>query len=152
MPGVTELPIEIQIRTQQMQRACEFGPASHLDYKRGMYALRTGPARVNLFRNLESLRHQAKSPKEFEKVLRKYFRTDHLSIFDSQNNLYHMKKPATALYFVQHAYPERFKRLKSIKINGRQRPLSTPLSDGDTVEASFGRKINPSSSGKKSRL
>lgn len=140
MPGVTEIPIEVQIRSEAMHRHCEFGPASHFDYKKGMYALRSGPARVNLFRNLQSLRHQAESPKEFESVLRKYFREDQMAIFDSQSNLYHMKKPSTALEFVEHVYPNRAKRLKLVRVNGRQRSVDVLLNDGDTVEAKFGRK------------
>jgi (p)ppGpp synthase/HD superfamily hydrolase len=139
LPGVTEQPIEIQIRTAEMHRACEYGTASHNTYKQSMYALRSNAARVNLFRNLESLRAEARSPKQFEQALRRYFRDDHVAIFDQKNNLYHLKKPSTALDFVFYAHPSRARRLKGVRVNGRTAPINVSLEDGDIVEAQFGR-------------
>lgn len=140
LPGVTEQPIEIQIRTQDMHKRCEYGAWAHGEYKALVYSLHSKPTRVNLFRNLESLRYESRKPKQFEEALRQYFREDHIAIFDSQNNLYHIKKPANAIDFVCHAYPERCRFLKHVTINGRKRSLDAPLQDGDIVEATFGRK------------
>jgi len=139
LPGVTEQPIEVQIRTRDMHRECEYGIAAHGEYKSAAYALRAASARVNLFRNLESLREEARSPEQFEKVLRTYFRDDHVAIFDHRNNLYHLHRPATALDFVCHAFPRRLGRLKAVRINGREQHPGTALRDGDIVEAMFGK-------------
>lgn len=140
LPGVTEQPIEIQIRSKTMHRECEYGTADHSEYKHALYALKTNTARVNLFRNLEHLRDAARSPKQFEQALRTYFREDQIAIFDHQNNLYHLSTPATALDFVFSAFPRRTPLLKSVKINGRAQPIDTPLRDGDTVEPKFSQK------------
>jgi len=140
LPGVTEQPMEIQIRTQEMHALCEFGPASHADYKHSVYCLDSGRSRVNLLSNLEALRFEARSPHQFEEVLRRYFRDDHLAVFDGENNLYHLKDPATSLDLVYLAFPHRFPHLARLRINGRQRPFGTPLRDGDTIEPSFTRK------------
>lgn len=140
LPGVTEQPIEIQIRSREMHARCEFGAASHGEYKNFLYALQTKPARVELFRNLENLRAEASSPKQFEDALRKYFSEDHVAIFDTKNNLYHLRKPATALDFVALSAPHRFSHLKEIFINGRRRPLDTVLHDGDIVDAAYSAK------------
>ena len=137
-PGITEMPIEIQIRTEAMHRDCLFGNIAHDEYKGALYALTAKPARVNLVRNLESLREDAHSPKQFEEVLRKYFSDRHIVLFDDRNNIYHLKAPATALDFAYHAFPQRWKKMKKVIINGRVQPLSTRLRDGDTVEARFG--------------
>lgn len=139
LPGVSEQPIEIQIRTSAMHEACEFGPASHGQYKRSAYALSSKPSRVNLFRNLDSLHAEARDPSQFEEALRNYFREDHIAIFDEGNNLYHLKQPATALDFACIAHPKKCYRTKGVRINGRKRPLSTQLHDGDAVEVQFGR-------------
>lgn len=140
LPGVTEQPIEIQIRTKEMHDECEFGAMQHGEYKNAVYALGARPARVNLFRSLALLREEARSPAQFTEALRTYFRDDHIALFDSQNNLYHMKDPVTALDFVCHVHGKRVVRLKSVAINGRTREMDTKLSDGDTVEARFGVK------------
>lgn len=141
LPGVTEQPIEIQIRTEEMHRICENGPSSHAEYKSLMYALSARPARVHLFRNLQSLREEMRSPKQFEKALRMYFREDHVAVFDNENNLYHFKKPVTALDFVCRVHPKRCLKLKAVRINGRSMPMDTHLHDGDIVEAQFAREI-----------
>lgn len=141
LPGVTEQPIEVQIRTSEMHHMCEYGPASHGEYKRSKYALCSRNARVNLFRNLQSIRVEARNPKQFEEALRNYFREDHIAIFDAENNLFHMKKPATAMDFVWHAHLKRAYKTKEIRINGRKRAIDTPLHDGDTVEVKFGREV-----------
>ncbi len=145
LSGVTEYPIEIQIRTAQMHAECEFGLARHSDYKRFTYAIGTAIARVDLFRNLQSLKDHTRSPEQFETALRTYFNEDHIALFDHRNNLYHLEKPVTVLDFVCHTAGKRMKYLKSARVNGRIRPIDTMLSDGDTVEAQFTTKPQLSS-------
>ena len=140
LPGVNEQPIEIQIRTREMHEECEYGIAKHGEYKNFLYALNSRSARVALFRNLQNLREETRSPKQFEEALRTYFREDHIAIFDARNNLYHLKDPATALDFVCSVFEKRIRFLKSVRINGRERSLDTPLHDGDTVEGLFGKE------------
>lgn len=140
LPGVTEMPIEVQIRTKEMQDECEYGIAKHAEYKTYIYRLHSPNARVNLFRNLQSLRTEARSPEQFENALRMYFHEDRLALFDTKNNLYHLRKPVTALDFVCHVHGKRSMRLASVKINGRERSMDTTLNDGDTVEAKFGKE------------
>lgn len=140
LPGVTEQPMEIQIRTSQMHEICEYGVAAHGDYKNIIYAINANSARVDLFRNLEQIRKEAGTPEQFESALRNYFREDHIAVFDSDNNLYHIKSPVSVLDFICYAFPKRFSKLKSVRINGRKRPINTELHDGDTVEPLFGRE------------
>lgn len=138
--GVTEQPMEIQIRTEEMHEECEFGFARHADYKHYLYALRRAPARVNLFKNLLTLRAETRSPKQFAKALRTYFDEGHIAVFDEKNNLYHMKKPVTADQFIRHTRSNKKQaKLASVRINGRKSAKTAILHDGDTVEAQFRR-------------
>ena len=141
LAGVTEQPIEIQIRTHVMDDICENGPAAHGDYKHHRYAVTTSLGKVSLFKNLAHLRQQAPSPRQFEKTLRHYFNGDQIVVFDRDDNLYHLKKPATVLDFVVHAFPAKCRRTKEVRINGRKTTLDAPLKDGDVVSARFGRKL-----------
>lgn len=140
LPGISELPIEIQIRTHEMHRDCEFGIASHGEYKNWAYALTSAASRANLFRNLESLHSVAKSHRTFTEALRHSFSQDRLLVFDPQNNLYHLPRPSTAYDFACHAMPDECKLINGVRINGRERALDTPLHDGDTVEMLFKRQ------------
>ncbi|TSC57381.1 MAG: GTP pyrophosphokinase [Candidatus Peregrinibacteria bacterium Greene0416_19] len=141
LPGISEQPIEIQIRTGEMHRECEFGVAKHGEYKNYLYALDARPSRVNLFRNLQSLREEVRSPRQFEEALRTYFREDHIAVFDDRNELYHLKRPVSALDFICHVYGRRSGRLRGLRINGRPQPAGTLLRDGDTVEPRFARDV-----------
>ena len=95
---------------------------------------------MNLFRNLQSLRDEARSPKQFEEALRMYFREDHIAVFDAENNLYHLKEPASAMDFVCLVYPKKCHRIKQVRINGRKQPVGVRLHDGDAVEVQFSRE------------
>ena len=140
LPGVTEHPIEIQIRTHEMHKACEYGIASHANYKNWAYALTNRSARVQLIRNLENLRSMSNTPEQFEKALRSYFREDDIIIFDPENTLYHLHPPVTALDFAVLSLNMNPFDVTSARINGRKQPISTLLRDGDTVEIVRGGK------------
>lgn len=141
LPGITEQPMEIQIRTADMHQECEYGVASHHGYKDLHYSFSMPAARVDLLRNLEMLKVEAGTPEQFESALRSYFHGNHIVIFDAGNNLYHVKKPATALDFACFVHGKRSSKVKSIRINGREKPLHTELRDGDTVEVHFARTV-----------
>lgn len=139
LSGISVLPIEIQIRTPKMHEECENGIASHTEYKDFRYALNSQPSRANLFRNLESLKMLPHSPEAFEQALRKSFSEENIVLFDPDNNLYHVRPPATALDFAYlrlHLDPL---TITGVRINGRFHPLGTELHDGDTVEIVTGK-------------
>ncbi len=140
LPGVTEQPVEIQIRTEAMHVECEYGLANHQGYKEYVYALTAQPARVSLFQNLTHLRASARSPQKFEEALRTYFREDRLIVFDAEGSMYHIPKPSTAMDFIKIIAPNRHPFVKTIRINGRRSAPDMPLHDGDTIEAKFGSR------------
>lgn len=134
LQGISELPIEIQIRTQEMHHECEYGIASHGAYKNWNYALGSSESRANLYRNLESLHAVLQSKDSFTEALRNSFRPDKLLIFDPENCMHYIAQPASALDFACHLRPDTCLHVAGVRINGRERPLSTSLRDGDTVE------------------
>lgn len=139
LPGVSVLPLEIQIRTEAMHKECEYGIASHTDYKDLTYALTSKSARVNLFRNLESLRMLSHSPEQFENALRTSFKEDDIVLFDPENNVYHLHPPATALDFACVSLHMNPRTISGTRVNGRKQSLGVKLRDGDTVEIITGK-------------
>ncbi len=146
LPGITEQPIEIQIRTEKMHESCEFGPAAKGEYKNYTYSLTSGNTRVNLLRNFQVIRNKGYTPSQFAETLRTYFYEEHIAVFDMENNLYHMKKPATVLDYVGEIYLKKVTKLKDVRINGRASSIDTVLRDGDIIDVKFGRSrsIKPS--------
>lgn len=141
MAGVSEYPVEIQIRSVEMHQACEFGSARHADYKHCLYGFHSRFARVDLFSNLLVLREAARSPDQFKNLMRTYFNEKQIALFDPKNNLWHLPSPVTCLDFACHTAGKRVKFLKSVRVNGRHAPQDAELRDGDTVECSFGRGV-----------
>ncbi len=139
LAGVTELPIEIQIRTHDMHRECEGGVAAHGTYKNVHYALSTKTARVNLFRNREHLRSFSETPADFERALRTSFSDEDMLIFDDKDQCYHIHPPATALDFACTTLKLDPRIVEAVRINGRALSLSTVLRDGDTVRVITGK-------------
>jgi (p)ppGpp synthase/HD superfamily hydrolase len=134
LPGVTDQPLEIQIRTEEMDRECDLGIASHGEYKLLNYAFKSTGTAVELWRNLQTLRAEAQSPAQFEKALRSYFSESHMAIFDAKGNIHHIARPATARDFIRSIESKPQKRIGQVRINGRKRSASTELRDGDCVE------------------
>lgn len=140
IPGVTDRPIELQIRTAAMHWECEFGMAAHVNYKSINYKLTSRGSRVNLFRNLSVLRQGVDTPDQFRQVLQKHFFEDKMLVFDEHSNVYYLQKPSTALDFACAAYGKKIGRLKKIRVNGREQELGAHIRDGDTVEVQFGKQ------------
>jgi GTP pyrophosphokinase len=140
LPNISQQPMEIQIRTKEMHEECAFGLASHAQYKQWLYTLNSSQSRANLLRNLQNLRAEVRTPEQFEQSLRTYFREDQIVLFDENETIYHVASPASALDFVCHTHPSRVCRLKSIRVNGRERPFSHRLHDGDVVTSAFSKK------------
>lgn len=139
LPGVTERPIEIQVRTLRMHDECEHGIAAHHNYKNMMYNIKyDARARVDLFRNLEIIRRETHTSKDFARALRNYFRGDQIVLFDSQNRFYHIRKPATALDFACLIHQEKIGRISRCLVNGREQKMDYLLQDGDTLEFELG--------------
>lgn len=139
LPGVTEFPLEVQIRTAEMDRECEYGIAAHGGYKSQQYTLDSATTRANLFRNLAALRMENETPAEFSDALRHYFDDKQLLLFDDRGTAWYLHKPATVADFACHAAGPRAARLRQSMINGRPKSPDTPLQDGDTVMLRFGR-------------
>jgi GTP pyrophosphokinase len=137
--NISEQPIEIQIRTQKMHTICEYGPAAHGKYKIGVYSLETPKSRINLLKNLKNLQITAMSPMQLEKALEKNFNNKEMTIFDSESNPHHLRKPANALDFLTKKYEKKIAKLKEIRVNGRIAPPETPLKNGDIIEGKFSR-------------
>lgn len=138
LPGVSEFPIEVQMRTEDMHRECEFGVPAHGNYKSHRYTLDAAATRTNLFRNLAALRLDARTPDAFATALRKYFSADQLLVFDERGTSWYLQKPASIADFACHAAGDRAQYVNEVMLNGRRRPLDTLLQDGDTVMLRYG--------------
>ncbi len=129
--------IELQIRTEEMERVAEYGVAAHAVYKDG----RTGEARDLsessawqwLRKTVDTLAEGA-SPEEFLEHTKLEMFQDQVFCFSPKGLLIALPRGATAIDFAYAVHTDVGNSAVGCKINGRNAPLLTALQNGDEVE------------------
>jgi len=128
--------IEIQIRTEEMNRLAEEGVAAHWQYKeRGKG--RFSPRDIDRFtwlRQIMDWQRELKDSREFMATLRIDLFQDEVYVFTPKGQVKEMPEGATPVDFAYMIHTAVGDHCAGAKINGRLSPLSTPLKNGDAVE------------------
>ena len=136
--GPHSIPIEVQIRTRDMDRFAESGIAAHWLYKsRGddsEHPLKHhGPAREWLKRLLDMQQSTGSSVEFLEHVKSDLF-PDEIYVFSPRGDIYKLPANSTVIDFAYAVHSELGHTCVGAKIDRRLAPLSTPLQSGQTVE------------------
>ncbi len=143
--GPKGLPLEVQIRTRDMDRVAESGVASHWIYKADEKSDATPQRRAREWlSNLAELQQSGTSEEFLESVKVDLF-PDKIYVFTPKGDIMPLPKGATTVDFAYAVHTDIGNRTVSAKINRRLVPLRTPLQNGQTVEivTSRGAKPNP---------
>ena len=139
--GPEGLPLEIQIRTREMQDMAEFGVAAHWIYKdnRKASAASGGPssdgdAKLNWLRSMLEWQHETSDPKEFMDALKVDLIEDEVYVFTPKGEVKNLSAGATPLDFAYEVHTDVGHRCVGAKVNGKMVPLHYELSSGDIVE------------------
>ncbi|PIV15700.1 MAG: guanosine-3',5'-bis(diphosphate) 3'-pyrophosphohydrolase, partial [Gallionellales bacterium CG03_land_8_20_14_0_80_55_15] len=133
--GPFGIPIEIQIRTQEMHKIADAGVASHWLYK-------SDPSSVNelhkkthqwLQELLESL-NESDSSAEFMEQLKVDLFPDAVYVFTPKGRILSLPRNATAVDFAYSVHTDIGNRCIAVKINHELVPLRSELRNGDRVE------------------
>jgi GTP diphosphokinase / guanosine-3',5'-bis(diphosphate) 3'-diphosphatase len=133
--------VELQIRTEEMQRIAEYGVAAHALYKDGI----TGalPAGLNgaakdspyiWLRRLVDTLLEGDNPEEFLEHTKLELFQDQVFCFTPKGRLIAMPRGATPIDFAYAVHTDIGNSCMGAVINGRQMPLTTQLRNGDEVE------------------
>ena len=143
--GPKGLPLEVQIRTRDMDRVAESGVASHWIYKAGEKSDATPQRRAREWlSNLAELQQSGTSEEFLESVKVDLF-PDKIYVFTPKGDIMPLPKGATTVDFAYAVHTDVGNRTVAAKINRGLVPLRTPLQNGQTVEivTSRGAKPNP---------
>ncbi len=143
--GPKGLPLEVQIRTRNMDRVAESGVASHWIYKAGDKSDATPQRRAREWlANLAELQQSGTSEEFLESVKVDLF-PDKIYVFTPKGDIMPLPKGATTVDFAYAVHTDIGDRTVAAKINRVLVPLRTPLQNGQTVEiiTSRGAKPNP---------
>ncbi|MDQ7833334.1 MAG: bifunctional (p)ppGpp synthetase/guanosine-3',5'-bis(diphosphate) 3'-pyrophosphohydrolase [Desulfovibrionaceae bacterium] len=138
--------IEIQIRTEEMNRLAEEGVAAHWQYKeRGKG--RFSPRDIDRFtwlRQIMDWQRELKDSREFMATLRIDLFQDEVYVFTPKGQVKEMPEGATPVDFAYMIHTAVGDHCAGAKINGRLSPLSTALKNGDAVEIITDQNRTPS--------
>ena len=127
-------PVEVQIRTQQMHRAAEFGVAAHWRYKNGAVGDKSGPDDLAWVRQLLEWQRETEDPDEFMDSLRFDLNSSEVFVFTPQGDIIALPAGATPVDFAYSVHTEVGHRCVGARVNGRLVPLESELGNGDVVE------------------
>ncbi len=143
--GPKGLPMEVQIRTREMDRVAEAGVASHWIYKAGEKTDASPQRRAREWlANLAEIQQSGTSEEFLESVKVDLF-PDKIYVFTPKGDIMPLPKGATTVDFAYAVHTDIGDRCVAAKIDRRLVPLRTPLQNGQTVEiiTARGAKPNP---------
>ena len=129
-------PMEIQIRTEEMNRIANEGIAAHWLYKEGARpsaADKQETQRFSWVRELLDWNKEWRDPKTFFDVAKIDFYSDEVYVFTPMGEVKVFPRGATPVDFAYEVHTEVGHRCVGARVNGKLVPLRYELQNGDTI-------------------
>ena len=136
--------IEIQIRTKKMHDFAERGIASHWVYKDNEKTTSDSVQNFNWLKDLVELIESGENPEHYLEYTKLQLYQDQVFCFTPKGAVIRLPSKATAIDFAYAVHSDIGDACIGVKINGKELPLQTSLSNGDQVEIITSTKKSPS--------
>jgi RelA/SpoT family (p)ppGpp synthetase len=141
--GPNGMPIEVQIRTDDMHRIAESGIAAHWQYKTGEDQGKSYRDRASEWlQHLMEMPHGGSSEEFMESVKLDLF-PDKVYVFTPRGEIRRLPRNATAVDFAYSVHTDIGNHCVAAKVDRRLVPLRTPLRNGQTVEIITAKGATP---------
>jgi len=145
--GMNGVPIEIQIRTQEMEDMANHGIAAHWLYKNEDIS-DNSPTHARARRwvkGLLEMQERAGNPVEFIENVKIDLFPDEIYVFTPKGKILEVPKGATAVDFAYAVHTDIGNACVGCLVNRQIAPLSQPLNSGDTIKiiTAPGARPNP---------
>ncbi len=133
--GPYGVPVEVQIRTEEMDRMAENGIAAHWLYKAADG--KTGEAEIRArewLKGMLEIQSNSGNSKEFIEHVKVDLYPDEVYVFTPNGDIFSLSSGATAVDFAYAVHTDVGNACIAAKIDRRLVPLSTRLTSGQTVE------------------
>ncbi len=144
--GPYGVPIEVQIRSEDMEKVAEAGIAAHWLYKSGDGGGASAQTRAREWlRGLLEMQKNAGNSMEFLENVKIDLFPDEVYVFTPKGEIMKLPRGASAVDFAYTVHTDVGNTCVAAKIDRRLAPLRTPLSNGQTVEiiTAPGARPNP---------
>ena len=143
--GPHGLPIEIQIRTRDMDRVAESGIAAHWLYKiDGKHGEEASNAAAGWLNNLLELQKGAGNSEEFLEHVKVDLFPDEVYVFTPRGKILKLPKGATVIDFAYAVHSDVGNHCVAARVDRRLVPLRSRLFNGQTVEILTSSNARPS--------
>jgi RelA/SpoT family (p)ppGpp synthetase len=133
--GMHGVPIEIQIRTQEMEAMANNGIAAHWLYKSDGQSSNGSHARAREWvQGLLEMQQRAGNSLEFIESVKIDLFPDEIYVFTPKGRILELPRGATSVDFAYAVHTDVGNSCVACRINRRLAPLSEPLQSGETVE------------------
>ena len=129
------IPIEVQIKTQEMNDMAENGIASHWLYKSGDNSNSSPQIKARRWvAGLLEMRENYETTEEFINSVKTDIFPDEIYVFTPQGEVIEMTGGSTAIDFAYAVHTDIGHHCRACRINKKLAPLSVPLESGQTIE------------------
>ena len=144
--GPAGRPLEVQIRTEEMHRASEYGVAAHWRYKESGGRVSTDALDQQLawLREMVDWQDETEDSREFLKSLKMDLDNTEVFVFTPKGEVMSLRAGATPVDFAYAIHTEVGNHCVGAKVNGSIVPLSYKLQVGDRVEILTQKSAMPS--------
>ena len=130
--GNDGVPIEVQIRTKQMDQMAEYGIAAHWKYKDGLRGQQNEEAFAWVRQLLEN--QQDSDAEDFIKNIKVDMFSDEVFVFTPKGDVISLPSGATPIDFAYAIHSQVGNRMTGAKVNGRIVTIDYALKNGDVVD------------------
>jgi RelA/SpoT family (p)ppGpp synthetase len=143
--GPNGIPIEVQIRTEHMDRIAESGIAAHWQYKESDTERDSVPPQARAREWLASISEmqQAADSEEFLEHVKVDLFPDKVYVFTPKGDILRLPRGATCVDFAYAVHTDVGNRCVAAKIDRRLVPLRSQLGNGQTVEIITAKSARP---------
>ena len=133
--GPYGVPLEVQIRTREMDQVAEHGVAAHLIYKSQGVELTHAQVRAREWvQRLVDIQRTSGNPLEFIENVKVDLFPDEIYVFTPKGHILELPRGATPVDFAYTIHTGIGNTCVAAKVNRRLVPLSMPLTTGQSVE------------------
>ena len=137
-------PVEVQIRTEEMDLIAERGIAAHWSYKDGGEGPNSAQSRAhNWITGLVESQHATGSSLEFLENVKVDLFPDEVYLFTPQGDILSLPRNATALDFAYAVHTDVGNTAVAARVDGKLSPLRTKLASGQRIEVITARSSTP---------
>ncbi len=144
--GPAGRPLEVQIRTEEMHRASEYGVAAHWRYKEsgGTMTADALDQQMAWLREMVDWQDETEDSREFLKSLKMDLDESEVFVFTPKGEVISLRAGATPVDFAYAIHTEVGNHCVGAKVNGSIVPLTYQLQVGDRVEILTQKSARPS--------